>query len=66
MRHMVIFKIHQWSNGRVFQIDKILYKCRATSKTVGGSGIRYTTRVHGQESFLFYENGKWFVEAKEI
>lgn len=33
--------------------------------TVGGTGIRYTVLICGQESFLFdEENGKWFVEAK--
>ncbi|MFV8221926.1 hypothetical protein [Faecalibacterium hattorii] len=31
----------RWDNGLVFQIDQILYKCRATSKKVGGGGIRY-------------------------
>ena len=28
-----------WDNGVIFQIDQILYKCRATSKKVGGGGI---------------------------
>ena len=28
-----------WDNGVIFQIDQILYKCRATSKRVGGGGI---------------------------
>ena len=28
-----------WDNGIIFQIDQILYKCRATSKKVGGGGI---------------------------
>lgn len=31
----------RWENGLVFQIDQILYKCRAASKKVGGGGIRY-------------------------
>ena len=52
-------------NGVIFQIDQILYKCRATSKKVGGGGIRYTVRFAGKESFLFHEGDKWFVEAKE-
>ena len=34
-----------WDNGAIFQIDQILYKCRATSKKVGGGGIRYTVAV---------------------
>ena len=44
----------RWENGLIFQIDQILYKCRAASKKVGGGGIR-----------LFQEGTKWFVEAKE-
>lgn len=35
----------RWDNGLIFQIDQILYKCRATSKKVGGGGIRYTVAV---------------------
>lgn len=28
-----------WDNGVIFQIDQILYKCRATSKKVGSGGM---------------------------
>ena len=30
----------RWEDGHIFQIDRILYKCRASSKKVGGGGIR--------------------------
>ena len=55
----------RWENGLIFQIDQILYKCRAASKMVGGGGIRYTVLIRGRESYLFQEGSKWFVEAKE-
>ena len=55
----------RWDNGLIYQIEAIVYKCRAASKKVGGGGIRYTIRVKGRESFLFRECDKWFVEAKE-
>ena len=55
----------RWDNGLIYQIEEIVYKCRAASKKVGGGGIRYTIRVKGRESFLFREGDKWFVEAKE-
>ena len=55
----------RWTNGLIFQIDQILYRCRASSKKVGGGGIRYTVMIKGRESFLFHEGDKWFVEAKE-
>ena len=58
-------RLIRWKDGLIFQIAQILYKCRATSKKVGGGGIRYTVMIKGKESFLFHEGDKWFVEAKE-
>lgn len=58
-------RLIRWDNGRVFNIDQILYKCRAASKKVGGGGIRYTIIIRGRESYLFQEGDKWFVEARE-
>lgn len=55
----------RWDNGLIYQIEEIIYKCRAASKKVGGGGIRYTIPVKGHESFLYREGDKWFVEAKE-
>lgn len=54
----------RWKNGLIFNIDQVLYKCRAASRKVGGGGIRYTVMIKGRESFLFHEGDKWFVEAK--
>ena len=55
----------RWEGGLIFQIDQVLYKCRAASKKVGGGGIRYTVMIRGKESYLFHEGDKWFVVAKE-
>lgn len=55
----------RWANGRIYRIDQILYKCRASSTKVNGGGIRYTVLIHGKESFLFHEGDKWFVEAND-
>lgn len=55
----------RWEGGLIFQIDQVLYKCRAASKKVGGGGIRYTVMIRGKEPYLFHEGDKWFVEAKE-
>lgn len=38
-------RLIRWDNGLVYQIDQILYKCRASSKKVGGGGIRYTVMI---------------------
>lgn len=54
-----------WEDGRVFEIDRIVDVCRAASTKVGGIGIRYKCRICGQETYLFDEEGRWFVEAKQ-
>lgn len=55
----------RWSNGHLFQIDQLLYKCRAASSKVSGGGIRYTVLIQGRQTYLYHEGNKWFVEAKE-
>ena len=44
----ILPRIIWWDNGVIFQIEQILYKCRATSKKVGGGGIRYTVMIRGK------------------
>lgn len=53
-----------WEDGTVYTIDKVVDKRRAASLKAGGIGMRYTCRILGQESYLFYEEPRWFVEAK--
>ena len=56
----------QWEDGRIFDIDRILVVRPAASLRAGGQGIRYTCRIQGQETYLFYENPRWFVERKQM
>ena len=51
-------------DGKTYTVDRVRDVRRAASTKVGGSGIRYTIVVNGQESFLFEDEGHWFVEAK--
>ena len=51
-----------WDDGRCFKIDKILDKRKTSSTKGGGSGIRYTIRINGQEKYLFLDDNIWFVE----
>ena len=53
-----------WEDGRIYEIDKILDVCRAASIKVGGTGFRYLCKIKGKITYLFYEEPKWFVEAK--
>lgn len=54
-----------WEDGHIYEIDRLKQRVRAASTKVGGSGIRYTVMICGKETFLFNEDDKWFVEAKE-
>ena len=55
-----------WDDGRRFHIDKVSEMRQAHSTKVGGTGIRYTIRVGGSQTHLWYDSyrGRWFVEAK--
>jgi hypothetical protein len=60
-------------DGRRYQIDKVLDIRQAAAMKAGGQGDRYTVRINGQQSYLFFERstnlsgnniGRWFVERK--
>ena len=45
-------------------MEVVLDVKRRACERVGGVGDRYTCRIKGQETYLWMEKGKWFVEAK--
>ena len=47
---------------RDFKIHRDQFKAEMK---VGGTGIRYTVSISGKETYLFEDEGKWFVEAKQ-
>ena len=55
-----------WEDGRSFAVDRLLDVRRAASTRVGGQGMRYTCRVRGREVYLFEDEGRWFVEARDL
>lgn len=55
----------EWEDGRRFEVDKLLDVRRAAALKAGGQGVRYTVRILGKETYLFEDEGRWFVEAKE-
>lgn len=55
----------RWSDGRIFEVGKILDVRKAASHLAGGQGYRFTFKIHGKEKYLFLEENKWFVEGKE-
>ena len=56
-------QIIEFDEGHKYPIDRILDVRRAACQTVGGVGDRYTVRVQGQERYLWFESGRWFVES---
>lgn len=55
----------RWSPEQLFEIDKVLDVQRAASLRAGGTGIRYLCRIKGRERYIWLEENKWFVEAKD-
>lgn len=62
-----------WEDGREFIIDKVTDIRQAAAMKAGGQGDRYTIRVNGRQSYLFFERstaltgnniGRWFVERR--
>jgi len=54
----------EFDEGQKYEIDKIVDVRRAACQSVGGVGDRYTVRIQGRESYLWFEKGRWFVAAK--
>jgi len=62
-----------WEDGMHYEIDRILDVRPAAAARAGGQGDRYTIRLGGQITYLFFEHnadygshipGRWFVERK--
>ena len=54
----------KFEDGIVYEIDRLKHRCRAHATKVGGTGIRYTIVINNRETYLFEDDGRWFVEAK--
>jgi hypothetical protein len=62
-----------WEGGKPYPIDSVLDITPAAAMKSGGQGDRYTVKILGKQSYLFFERspkisgcnlGKWFVERK--
>ena len=54
----------EWEDGRCFEVDRLLDVRLAAATKAGGQGMRYTVRILGRETYLFEDEGRWFVEAR--
>ena len=55
----------RWENGALFTIDRITDIRRAAALKAGGCGLRYTVHIGGQQTYLFLDEDRWFVEAND-
>ncbi len=53
-----------FEDGKAYDIDKTTDVRRACAMKVGGTAIRYTVMIGGKTTFLFEDEGRWFVETK--
>ena len=47
-----------------YQIDRIKDVRRAACQSAGGIGDRYTRLIRGQEAYLWFCDGRWWVALK--
>ena len=55
----------RWEDGTLFAVDRVMDIRHAASTKAGGCGLRYTVRIRGQQTYLFLDKDRWFVEGKE-
>jgi hypothetical protein len=55
-----------WDDGRRYDVDRLIDVRHAPSLKAGGSGMRYTIRVCGKETHLWFDDfeRRWFMEGK--
>lgn len=54
-----------YENGNAYTVNQILEVRRAASLKAGGAGIRYHIRIGPTNTYIFLEETRWFVEAKD-
>lgn len=55
-----------WDDGRRYDVDRILDRRNAASLKAGGNGLRFTVKVRGKETYMFFDTFefRWFMERK--
>jgi hypothetical protein len=54
----------KWEDGQKYYIDRVIDVRQAASLKAGGAGIRYTCVVRGKQTYLFFEENRWFIEKR--
>ncbi len=56
----------EWEDGKIYTVDRILDIRNAASLKAGGCGVRYLCKIMGTQTYIFFEEDKWFVERKTL
>lgn len=51
-----------WSDGKKYEIDKVVDVRKKASLKGGGMGLRYTCIIKNQEKHIWLDGYTWFVE----
>lgn len=54
-----------WEDGSRYEIQSVLGAAQAANPIGGGMGMRFTCFINGVTTYVYFENPKWFVDAKE-
>lgn len=54
-----------WDDKVKYEIDRVIQIIPAASLKSGGMGLRYTCRFGRTTRYLFYEEGRWFIEKPD-
>ncbi len=52
-------------DGRRYEIARVSDMRRAASLKAGGTGLRYLVTIGSRDTYLFFEDPRWFVELQE-
>jgi hypothetical protein len=53
------------ADGPMYEIDEVKSVNRAKTQRTGEVALRYTIKIKNQETYLYDDSGRWFVEMKE-
>ena len=62
-----------WKDGTRYEVDRVLDIRPAPALKAGGQGDRYTLRINGKTTYVFFERstnltgnviGRWFAERR--
>lgn len=62
-----------WEDGTRYEVDRVLDIRPAPAMKAGGQGDRYTLRINGETTYIFFERstnltgnviGRWFAERR--